>query len=117
MRHKLPRVNFLLSNYTVTVYAEDTDIVVLLMYYISEEDPKSSHNVYLRRSDTFYDMKRIVSQAEATIIKSILLLRAFGGCDTTSSIFRHGQINILKYDLSLYSNLCFIILILMLTKL
>jgi len=82
----------------VAVYAEDTDILALLVHHrqphmnvFMEYDRKTASQPHGR----CIDINALQSCLGSDICQNILVLHAFGGCDTTSAIYGHGKGSIL----------------------
>jgi len=75
------------------VCAEDTDILALLLYHwqppraqvIFKSDGKA------KAQGKCIDVGLLKNQIGSSACNQILVLHAFGGCDTSSAIFRHGK--------------------------
>ena len=80
----------------VTVSADDTDILILLLHFMNIT--KDLKNIYLESVDKTYDMLTTINNVPPDILGSLLLCHAFTGCDTTSSLYLKGKINIIKPD-------------------
>ena len=83
----------------VTVVAEDTDILVLLMYHWN----MSLADIYLKseaRSQKkefhLWKIQDLVATAGDVVISNLLFIHAWSGCDTTCATFGHGRILFLK---------------------
>ena len=83
----------------VTVVAEDTDILVLLMYHWN----MSMADIYLKseaRSQKkefhLWKIQDLVATAGDVVISNLLFIHAWSGCDTTCATFGHGKIIFLK---------------------
>ena len=82
----------------VTVVADDTDILVLLLHFWNSEmgqifmrsEPKKQQNMKLRY------IGQIANCLERNVLKYSLLIHAWGNCDTTSATFNQGKTAILK---------------------
>jgi hypothetical protein len=82
----------------VVVYAEDTDILALLLYHwqpsmapiFIKSDGKA------RTPGKCIDISRLQNHIGPAACQQILVFHAFGGCDTTSAIFRHGKGKLFK---------------------
>jgi len=93
------------SSSTVTVIGEDTDILVLLIYWCCV----SKHALFMRsdikrtvstKSNVVYDICAMRKSLHADVVKCLLTLHAFTGCDTTSRIFSVGKQTAFKRLLS-----------------
>lgn len=86
------------SGKPVTVIAEDTDILVLLVYFWNSEMAEISMRCQSRKGCQLkvYDIARLAQGLDNKVVKNILFLHAWGGCDTTSATYNHGKTKILK---------------------
>ena len=94
-------IELALAGNVCTVIADDTDILVLLMYYfqphivdiflfsIASKRSKSGQKIV--------SLKNIIDVMDPFIKENILFAHAWSGCDTTSSTYGHGKSTILKY--------------------
>ena len=83
----------------VTVWADDADITVLLIHKIFEEQDGTLNTIYQDRVGKIYNLFHVNQRIPQSLQKSLLLVHAFSGCDTTSSIFGHGYKAITKEKL------------------
>jgi len=82
------------------VVADDTDILVLLIYHVTKvrndiyfvSEAKRCKNGELRPVNVHY----LQEQIGLSVCRSFLLLHAFSGCDTTSAIYSHDKGQVLK---------------------
>jgi hypothetical protein len=84
-----------------TVIAEDTDLLVLLLYWCDVKNCR-----LLMRSDviraksikapTEHDIYAIRSSLQDEVVQCLLMLHAFTGCDSTSRIFSVGKQTVFK---------------------
>ena len=72
---------------SVAIVGQDTDLLVLLMYHVR---PQMS-NVYFASRSRVWDIKTLQTALSPQICNNILFCHAFGGCDTTSSLFNIGK--------------------------
>ena len=84
-----------------TVVADDTDILVLLMYHYCKETMSDIHfrSEATKRSKLglqVYSIKKAVECNTIEVVRNLLFLHAWSGCDTTSSIFGHGKGSVMK---------------------
>lgn len=86
----------------VIVAADDADVTVLLIHYISNHVDGHLHTIYLKRQSKIYNLNNIVSDIDPLMKESILLSHAYMGCDTTSALYRKGQLKLLKSDLTTF---------------
>jgi hypothetical protein len=77
----------------VVVYAEDTDILALLLYHwqpsMAPVHFKSDGKA--KSAGKCVDVAALQNRIGRSACQKILVLHAFGGCDTTSAIFMHGK--------------------------
>ena len=81
----------------VTVIAEDTDILILLLSLATDDsefnlDMKSDRLQKTKEEQYFHDIKFYRKILGEDIVKGLLFLHAFSGCDTTSSFYGIGKI-------------------------
>lgn len=80
---------------TVVVYAEDTDILVLLLHHKSsvhrnifmKSDPKNKST----NADKCIDIGLLQEKLGCDVCEQLLVLHSFGGCDTTLAIYGHSK--------------------------
>ena len=96
---------------SVTIVADDTDVLILLMYHW---DP-SMANIFMRSEPKkksplkIVNIEKNVSKVSSVITKNLLFIHAWGGCDTTSAISGYGKtkvLNLVKKELPEVSNIC-----------
>ena len=77
----------------VTVLADDADITVLLIHGIQEVEQSTGDRtkIYKDRVGKVYDISAVARNIPRELQRAVLLIHAFMGCDTTSSIFNYGQ--------------------------
>ena len=83
----------------VTVVADDTDVLILLMYHWTESmadvyflsEPKKSQKKGLQ----VWRICDLITKA-GTLTSHLLFLHAWSGCDTTSATFGQGKTNLVK---------------------
>ena len=75
---------------TTIVVGEDTDLIVLLCYYVDLQ----AHNLFFHTQDKstthksrLWNMKVLKENLGSRICKSLLFIHAISGCDTTSRLF------------------------------
>ena len=89
------------SDHNTVVVSDDTDILVLLIHYCDGHD--LLRDIYFlsyarKKSKTGLQMLRIIMESIGQkIVKNILLLHAWNGCDTTSATFGQGKVALLKH--------------------
>ena len=82
----------------VTVVADDTDILVLLVYFWNSamgdiflmSEPKKYQSMKL------VNIKTIAQSLDRNVMKNLLFIHAWGGCDTTSATFNQGKTAVMK---------------------
>ena len=79
---------------TTIVVGEDTDLIVLLCYYVDLQ----AHNLFFHtqaKSTThktrLWNMKVLKENLRSRVCKSLLFIHAISGCDTTSRLFGIGK--------------------------
>jgi len=78
------------KNKKVVVVADDTDILVLLVYHFSS----TIDNIYLstsgkRKVGEFICIRMVQAKIGIKVSRQVLVIHALGGCDTTSAL--HGK--------------------------
>jgi len=78
----------------VEVFADDTDIVVLLMHHWK----KRLFDIVFtsERSGKSWSIKDSCTDLSVDILKILPFLHAFSGCDTTSAVFSIGKPTVFK---------------------
>ncbi len=92
-------LQFAIEGNEVTVVADDTDVLVLLMYHWKENmanirfqsEPKKSQGKTLLS----WNIRDLVTKA-GQVVLHLLFVHAWSGCDTTSATLGHGKTNLLK---------------------
>lgn len=84
----------------VTVVSDDTDILVLLVYHVTDEMGQVyMQNVAKGRTQTnptVHNIQQLRHHVGPHITRHILFIHAMSGCDTTSSPFKQGKVKVLK---------------------
>lgn len=82
----------------VTVVADDTDILILLLYYWNSEMSDIFMRSEARRTKSLKitNIGKVVQKLSSVVIRNLLFIHAWEGCDTTSATFNHGKTAILK---------------------
>ena len=81
------------SGKITTVVADDTDILVLLVYHVK---PTMSDTYMLKtatgkkKESKLVSIKNIQTEIGSTAVRQLLLIHALSGCDTTSALFGIG---------------------------
>ena len=79
---------------STTVIGEDTDLLVLLLYYVQDDSKtlyfRSDKAKYTRKAATYHinGLRRLLG---FEMCQQLLFLHAFTGCDTTSRIYGIGK--------------------------
>lgn len=84
---------------SVTVFANDTDVIIMLMYFWKEMGQvliRSSYTKNGRSQIKQLDMETAIDSLDDSIIPYLLFIHAFGGCDTTSAIHDKGKASPLR---------------------
>ena len=84
----------------VNVVADDTDVLILLMYHWKESmadvyfisEPKKSQKTGLQ----VWRIYDLISKAGKMLTSHLLFINAWSGCDTTSATFGMGKTNLVK---------------------
>ena len=77
-----------------TVVAEDTDMLIMLVYHWRN----CMEDIFIRKESRLSTPGEMISMKDATssipvvILRHILLIHAWSGCDTTYATFGHGKI-------------------------
>ena len=91
-------LDFVREGREVTVVADDTDILVLLLHHWQP----SMANIYLRNEPkknkpfTLVNIRERAKMLKPIVKDNLLFIHVWGGCDTTSATYGHGKIRILK---------------------
>ena len=87
-------------NIIVTVVAEDTDVLVLLMYHwnVNMADIYFQSQAKKSQKKGFHSWKiqDLVATAGDVVISNLLFIHAWSGCDTTCATFGHGKTALFK---------------------
>ena len=85
---------------SVTVFANDTDVIIMLMYFWKTEMGqvvvRSSFTRNGRCQIKQLDIKTAIESIDPSIVQYLLFIHAFGGCDTTSAIHDKGKASPLR---------------------
>ena len=93
-------LDFARSGQSVTLFANDTDVIVMLLHLWKNE----MANIWIRSEFTRNGRKHLkqlsikdaVSDLGDVVVHNLLFLHAFGGCDTTSAVHDKGKAGILQ---------------------
>ena len=80
----------------VNVVADDTDVLVLLMYHWKQSMAEVYFLSEVKKKMMVWKICDLVTKAGQVIKSYLLFLYAWTGCDTTSAIFGHGKTSLLK---------------------
>lgn len=87
------------SNRQVVVVSDDTDVLLLLVHHWNE----SLFDIYFKsemrkshRTGGMWEVGAIQQKVGEVIVRHILFLHAWGGCDTTSAVYGQGKTILLK---------------------
>ena len=93
-------LDFAVEKIPVRVIAADTDVLIMLLYFRNNEMTNilmlSDSAQRKEKSLKVYNIKEIAEKLNHQILKYLLVIHAFTGCDTTSSIYDKGKNCILK---------------------
>jgi len=81
------------KNENVTVVADDTDILVLLLYHwrINLKEMSLLSEGDKRKKTIAWNIRQLCEHHGPNVSQQILFIHAWGGCDTTSATYRKGQ--------------------------
>ena len=79
----------------VTVVADDTGIIVLLLYHFSND----MADIYLlfgskqlrRKLKKLINIRELAEKTSRAVLQNLLLIHVWGGCDSTSAVYGHGK--------------------------
>ena len=83
----------------VSVVADDTDVLVLLMYHWNQNMADVYFHSEAKRSKKglkVWKIQDLVKKAGKLVTSHLLFIHAWSGCDTTSATYGHGKTSILK---------------------
>ena len=91
-------LEFARNGQTVTIVAEDTDVLIMLVYHWRNcmKDIFIRKESRLSRSGEMISMKEATSSIPVVFQRHIMLIHAWSGCDTTSATFGHGKMYLMK---------------------
>ena len=93
-------IELALAGNVCTVIADDTDILVLLMYYFQPHMTDillfSTASKHSKSRQKIVSLKNVIDAMDPFIKENILFAHAWSGCDTTSSTYGQGKSTILK---------------------
>ena len=93
-------LRFATQGNSVTVVADDTDILALLLYHFSND----MGDIYLLSGSkkSSRKLKKLISICELAektsrgVLQNLLLIHAWGGCDSKSAVYGHRKCAIIK---------------------
>ena len=79
--------------HTTTLIGEDTDLLVLLLYYVQGDRAFISNQTKSKADGSFkvYDINNLTEVLEHDMCSQLMFIHAVTGCDTTSQIFGVGR--------------------------
>ena len=83
----------------VTVVADDTDVLILLMYHWNANMANIHFHSEAKRSKKglkVWKVQDLINKAGKVVIPDILFLNAWSGCDITSATYGYGKTIFLK---------------------
>ena len=80
----------------VIVVADDADILVLLLYFWNSEMGDIILQSMSKNKENMVYIRNVVSHLNKTVVKNLLLIHAWGGYHTTSSLCNQGKNAILN---------------------
>ena len=93
-------MQYVVQGHKVNVVADDTDVLVLLMYHWKHNMANiyflSEANASQKKTMTVWKIRDLNAKAGETIISHLLFLHAWSGCDTTSATYGQGKTSLLK---------------------
>lgn len=91
-------LEFACGGKSVSIIAEDTDILVLLIYFWNTEMAEILMRSEAKKGceEKVHDIAQLAQGLDRNIVKHLLFVHAWGGCDTTSATFNHGKSKVLK---------------------
>ena len=90
-------IDLAISGKSVTVVADDSDVLIMLLYYWNTDMGKIS--LLCKKSkgtEETINIRETVENIDRSVLKSLLFIREFGGCDTTSAVYGKGKTCILN---------------------
>ena len=85
---------------SLTVVADNTDILVLLLYDFSNDmadiflqsERKQSHG----KLQKLISIRKLAEETSCVVLQNLLLIHAWHGRDSTSAVYWHGKCDIIK---------------------
>ncbi|KAK6168833.1 hypothetical protein SNE40_020007 [Patella caerulea] len=86
----------------VQVVCNDTDVVCMLVYHVFQRGDNASGQIVLRKeplpgkpkSGGLFCIQDICGKIHSRQAEALLFIHAWSGCDTTSSLFKHGKLEL-----------------------
>ena len=85
-----------LSQKPVVMISDDTDLLVLSMFYTNEIQCNQKLFMMRPSSDTIVDIEKVVAGLPSHVINNILTIHAMSGCDTVSALAGIGKKILIK---------------------
>jgi hypothetical protein len=76
----------------VSVIANDTDILVMLVYHFRKE--LCDIFMYTQKNQRINSVRTIATSLGPSVVDRLLVIHAISGCDTTSCLFGHGKVSV-----------------------
>ena len=80
----------------VTLVADDTDVLVLLMHHMADVFFHSEARKSQKTTALTLNVRDLVTKAGNLAVSNLLFVHAWSGCDTTSATFGQGKTTLLK---------------------
>jgi len=80
------------SDRPVTVVADDTDILVMLVHHFTD----SMADIYMQSLNAKTSIRAVRDAIKLKATEQLLVIHAISGCDTTSALFGHGKASIYR---------------------
>ena len=92
-------IEYAKSGFHVTVVAEDTDVLVMLLYFWNTDmgNIVVKHERKGKGVEKKIDIGKVARSLDKTVLDNLLFIHAWGGCDTTSAAHGKGKLNIIKF--------------------
>ena len=90
-------IDLAITGKKVVVVADDSDVLIVLLYYWNTD--MGQVNLLCRKSkgtETMINISVTVGNLDRIVLKSLLFIHAFGGCDTTSAIHGKGKTSVIN---------------------
>ena len=89
-------LHYAIEGSEVNVVADDTDVLVLLMYHWKQNMASIYFLSEAGKNLNIWRISDLVEQAGPIVTSYLLFLHAWSGCDTTSATFGQGKIGLMK---------------------